>query len=82
MHLEELKAPPGGMGSGDGSMGKNDKKEPRKRHRPELSIRTGGVRLELDRLPRFPKRLGWILGLLIPGVIAAAKLIFHLHLTG
>lgn len=63
-------------------MGKNSKKKPRKRHRPELSIRTGGFRLELDRLPRFPKWLRWILGLLIPCVIAAAKLIFHLHLSG
>lgn len=57
------------------------KKSRRKRRRPELSIRTDGFRLELDRLPRFPKWLRWILGLLIPCAIAAAKLVFHLHLT-
>ncbi len=58
-------------------MGKNSKKKPRKRRRPELSIRTSGFRLELDRLPRCPTWLGWVLGVLAVSAIVAAKVFFH-----
>ena len=58
-------------------MSKSSKKKPRKRHRPELSIRTGGFRLELDRLPRCPTWLRGVLGVLVAGAIAAAKGFFH-----
>lgn len=63
-------------------MSKNGKKARPPRRQPELSIRTRGFRLELDRLPRFPKPPRWLLGLLIGAVIGAAKLVFGMHLAG
>lgn len=61
-------------------MSKNDKKARRPKPRqPELSIRTSGFRLELDRLPRFPKALRWCIGLLIGAGLLVAKLFFHVR---